>query len=74
VSNEERFLGFRQTHEVKVVRRKYEVGFHAGTTVGDLQHMLNRVPAHCEVDEVLCDDEDSTGVCTIVFHQEFVDE
>ena len=68
----ERQLGYQRSDEVKLVRRKHMIGFKTGTSAATLRELLEKIPTHATVDEVIDDEYEEGGndLVTIEFHSE----
>ncbi len=66
-------LGYTQTLETKVIRRKHKVVFRVGMKVADFIKVLENVPSDAVVDEVIDDVNEDGGVASIEFHEEKVE-
>ncbi len=65
-------LGYMQTLETKVIRRKHKVTFRVGMRVEDFLSALSNVPVDAIVDEVIDDVDNDGWVASIEFHEEEV--
>jgi len=64
-------LGYTKELEIRLIRTKHKIRFATGTTVENIENMLQSVPENSEVDEIIYD-EDKPNLISIIFHEEKV--
>jgi hypothetical protein len=66
-------IGYQQTWTGKIIRRKHMVKARMGQPAKSLKDMLERVPDHATIDEVLGNEHYAGDIFSIEFHQEDLD-